>query len=82
MEEESKGKKPSKVNFDVDLKHVDQPNQISDGNSSDYKGRSTKSHESVSLTQSERGAISRLEFNNKELSRLADLPRLAGLAVI
>jgi hypothetical protein len=44
---------------------------MSDGYSSSCKVKSTKSHESRSLTQSEKGGISRLEFNNKELSRLA-----------
>lgn len=44
---------------------------MSDGYSSSCKVKSTKSHESRSFTQSEKGGISRLEFNNKELSRLA-----------
>ena len=53
------------------MKPVDHHNQMSDGYSSSCKVKSTKSHESRSLTQSEKGKISRLEFNNKELSRLA-----------
>jgi len=70
---EEESKRGGRINLDADIKQVENHNQMSDGYSSSCKVKSTKSHESRSLTQSEKGAISRLEFNNKDpaLSRLA-----------